>query len=275
MGDLRQTPPQLPRRARLPINRCNYPAAILGGLTYQAHPAPLLLDGVMEHHRRFFATLDTIGDPAERAGHFAAYISSVFQLNHLEEVGLDGWHKRAKADYLRLLRGWLFDSDSREGAVLKSWVESRFGLIPQFHRAPLEPGCVAWNHYLQDRAAGLYNTNALESQLDLVFSYAQYELHRDQPNPRHLTLYRGVERIEPGQRIASASANGESVLLLNNLNSFTRSRERAGEFGSYILEARIPTSKIAYYYRLLPGTWQGEEEFLVIGGLYQLAIATH
>ena len=40
------SPPSLPTWARLPINRCNLPAAILGSLTYQRHPVPLKLDGV-------------------------------------------------------------------------------------------------------------------------------------------------------------------------------------------------------------------------------------
>ena len=38
-----ETAPALPRFARLPINRCNLPAAILGGLTYQRHPTPLTI----------------------------------------------------------------------------------------------------------------------------------------------------------------------------------------------------------------------------------------
>jgi len=43
--------PSLPRSARLPINRCNLPVAILGSLTYLRHPVPLELDGVAELHR--------------------------------------------------------------------------------------------------------------------------------------------------------------------------------------------------------------------------------
>src|SRR5664279_2741734 len=47
----------LPRDARLPINRCNLPAVVLGGLTYQQYPSPLLIDGVAELHRDLFRRL--------------------------------------------------------------------------------------------------------------------------------------------------------------------------------------------------------------------------
>jgi len=30
--------------------------------------------------------------------------------------------------------GWMFNSNGFEGAVLKGWVESRFGIIPNFIR---------------------------------------------------------------------------------------------------------------------------------------------
>jgi NAD+--dinitrogen-reductase ADP-D-ribosyltransferase len=54
-------PDSLPGSARLPINRCNLPASILGSLSYQRHPVPLKLDGVEELHRSLFAALD--GNP--------------------------------------------------------------------------------------------------------------------------------------------------------------------------------------------------------------------
>ena len=34
------------------------------------------------------------------------------------------------ASYLKLLQGWGLDSNSAAGAVLKGWVESRFGIVP-------------------------------------------------------------------------------------------------------------------------------------------------
>jgi NAD+--dinitrogen-reductase ADP-D-ribosyltransferase len=58
------------------------------------------------------------------------------------------------------------------------------------------------------------------------------------------------------------------VVLFNNLNSFSLSRERAGEFGDHILRVQVPLTKVFFYTRLLPGVLNGEEEFAVLGGLY-------
>lgn len=61
-------------------------------------------------------------------------------------------------------------------------------------------------------------------------------------------------------------------MLLNNLSSFTRTRDRATEFGDYILEAEIPVQKIFFHSELLPGVLKGEDECLVIGGVYEVEI---
>jgi NAD+--dinitrogen-reductase ADP-D-ribosyltransferase len=49
--------PTLPACARLPINRCNLPAVILGSLTFQHHPTALHIDGVAELHRELYRLL--------------------------------------------------------------------------------------------------------------------------------------------------------------------------------------------------------------------------
>ena len=263
--------PGLPRHACLPINRCNLPASILGSLTFQRHPSPLVLDGVAELHRDLFAALDALAECPRRARHFIDYMTVHFRLEHLDEAGLDAAapHHRGKANYQRLLRGWAFDADSREGAVLKGWVESRFGLLPRFHREPLRDfGGAGYRGYLEERAAGLYGTNALEAQIDLLYAYCQYELARTLPGTRHLRLYRGANRLSEHD-ILSGSGSSTSVLLLNNLNSFSASRERAGEFGDHIAAVAVPLSKILFHPHLLPGMLAGEEEYIVIGGLYQ------
>ena len=63
-------------------------------------------------------------------------------------------------------------------------------------------------------------------------------------------------------------------MLFNNLTSFTTLRERAGEFGDYILAAEIPTAKIFFHCTLLPGVLKGEDEHLVIGGAYEVTLST-
>lgn len=266
----------LPRRAFLPINRCNLPPQILGSLTFQRHPSPLKLDGVTDVHRQLFAALEAIADSAERARRFIDYMTVRFRLERLEDAGLTraSPRSRAKANYLRMLRGWAFDAEGREGAVLKGWVESRFGLLPRFHRQPLRSfSAPAYLHYLEERSAGLYGTNALEAQLDLVYAYAQYELARMLPGQDRITLFRGVNRIAGHEVLARPSPRCETVLL-NSLSSFSLSRERACEFGDYILRCAVPTAKIFFFSRLLPQMLKGEEEYVVIGGLYQVEVAT-
>ncbi|WP_428624348.1 NAD(+)--dinitrogen-reductase ADP-D-ribosyltransferase [Sedimenticola sp.] len=278
MDEYRQTADDnasLPAQARLSINHCNLPPVILGSLTFQQHPAPLHLDGVSELHSALFSNLAQIDDAAERAENFQDYMRSGFLLDHLEEAGLPdrpGKKNRHRADYLRILRGWLFDPDGKEAAVLKGWVESRFGLLPRNHQGPLgDINSLPYQHYLAARTQGLYNTNALESQLDLLYTYCQYEVQRRYPAQTHLTLYRGINRIDEHE-VLHQPARHVYILVLNNINSFTGERERADEFGDYILEAKVPLSKLVYLPGLLPGRLSGEDEYLVIGGVYEVAL---
>ena len=264
----------LPREARLPINRCNLPAVVLGSLTFQKFPASLAIDGVAELHRDLFRRLDA-APAAQQAEVFRDYMTVHFRLERPEEMGYTGHRKaRAKANYIKVIRGWSFDADSREGAVLKGWVESRFGLTPRWHGQPLrDPASDAYRRYEEMRAQGLYGTNALEAQLDLVYTFCQYAIARRHPGMRHVTLYRGVNRMADHE-VLEKGARGRHVILLNNLNSFTCSRERACEFGDYILSVDVPLSKIFFYCGLLPGVLQGEDEFLAIGGAADVTLST-
>jgi NAD+--dinitrogen-reductase ADP-D-ribosyltransferase len=265
----------LPSYARLPINRCNLPAVILGSLTFQQHPVRLSLDGVMELHADLFKQLAYVEEQSQRAIHFMDYMRSGFLLDHLDEAGFNPQvtrYKRDKADYLRILRGWMFDPDGKEAAVLKSWVESRFGLLPRNHRGPLGDYTTdSYQTYLTDRVKGLYNTNGLEAQLDLLYTYCQYEIDQLYSDQSHLVLYRGVNHVKEHE-ILNQHSKHEFVILLNNLNSFSNDRDRADEFGDYIIEARIPLVKLLYFPGLLPGRLKGENEFLVIGGVYKTEI---
>jgi len=266
----------LPAHARLPINHCNLPSVILGSLTFQQHPVPLHLDGVEELHAELFNSLKDVEDHLIRAEHFKDYMRSGFLLDHLEEAGFDPGNKRCrrdKADYLRMLRGWMFDADSKEAAVLKSWVESRFGLQPRNHHGPLgDFDSDNYQRYLLERSQGLYNTNGLESQLDLLYTYCQYELARRHPAESHLQLYRGINQVREHEVLHQPDKH-RYIMLLNNLNSFTSKRTRADEFGDYILEAKIPMAKLLFFPELLPGTLKGENEYLVIGGVYQVNLS--
>ncbi|MCG5495176.1 MULTISPECIES: NAD(+)--dinitrogen-reductase ADP-D-ribosyltransferase [Ectothiorhodospira] len=266
-------PPSLPACARLPINRCNLPAVILGSLTYQQHPTPLMLDGLGDLHRYLWQHLDTLDTPELRAEDFKAYMRGHFCLDDLSACGLEGDGGRGNADYLRLVRGWWFNPDGREAAVLKGWVESRFGLMTRFHRQPLTDNeGEGYARFMHERTCGLYNTNALESQMDLLFGFCQYELGRQYPEQNHLTLYRGVNGLEDHEVLWRRGKR--AVVLFNNVNAFSSHRERADEFGDYILTVRVPLAKVCCFQELLPGLLRGEGEHLVIGGVYEVSLST-
>jgi NAD+--dinitrogen-reductase ADP-D-ribosyltransferase len=267
----------LPAYARLPINRCNLPAVILGSLTFQQHPTALFIDGVLDLHKDLFRRMNSLGNQEHRAHCFMDYMTVHFRLESLMDAGFDKGlrYDRSRADYLRVLRGWSFDSDSRDGAVLKGWVESRFGLLPRYHKGPIK-NCEEKNYgnYIHACATGLYNTNALEAQLDLLYTYCQYELNQLYPNVSHLVLYRGINSLETHEILYKADSTN-IVVILNNLNSFSGSKDRADEFGDYILETSIPLAKILCFSNLLPGKLQSEEEYAVIGGVYQLRVSDY
>lgn len=260
----------LPRLARQPINHCNLPADILGGLTYQAHPVPLLLDGVLTLHHVFFSQLDQVDDASQRAGQFTDYMTVQFRLHALEDAGLEIGSQTGRpfANYLTILKGWMFDTNQREGAILKGWVESRFGLIPRWHDGPIRSvDDEGYLRYQQQYCVGLYNTNALEAQLDLLYTYTQYELARQFPEQSHRLLYRGINNYSECELLQEDGM--DKIILLNNLNAFSSNQERADEFGDKILATRVPLPKIFFFQQLIPGKLVGEDEFIIIGGLYR------
>jgi NAD+--dinitrogen-reductase ADP-D-ribosyltransferase len=205
-----------------------------------------------------------------------AHMDATFSLDHPEDAGYSeaASHARAKASYLRMLRGWAFDADGLEGAVLKGWVESRFGLLPRHHGGPIRDlSGETYRRYLEQRSKGLYGTNAMEAQFDLLYTYCQYELGRQRPGATHVTLYRGVNHLS-GHEALSEMRQGRGVVLMNSLASFSAERDRADEFGDRILAVSVPLAKVFFYHRLLPGRFKGEDEYVVIGGVYEVAQAS-
>lgn len=268
------TEPPLPRWAYLPINRCNLPAKLLGSLNFQRHPTALTIDGVYELHRQLFERLDATPQPAARASLFMAHMQAVFSLSNPEAAGHEAGalRDRTRAHYRRLLHGWTFDANGCEAAVLKGWVETCFGLLPRYHGGPIRDYAgVTYQRYLEMRAQGLAGTNAVEAQLDLLYSYCQYEFARQQPTLTHLILYRGCNRLDAYETLAVQDRH-HRVILLNSLSSFTASPERAGEFGDHVIQVRVPIAKICFHQHLLPGLLCGEEEYGVLGGVYEVML---
>ena len=161
----------------------------------------------------------------------------------------------------------MMDSNSVEGAVLKRWVESRMGIIPKFHRIRISGiHSEAYFEYSVDVTKGSARTNAINSQLDLLYEYCQFELPYKYPGTAVIPLYRGTYDASEHD-VLEQLGKREQIVRLNNLVSFTSDEERAWEFGSTVWEVRVPLSKIFFYNDLLPGSiMKGEGEYLVIGG---------
>lgn len=264
----------VPPTARRSLNRCNLPTEALGSFAFQLTPCALSLDGVLPLHQPLFDRLDTLDSAPERACVFRTYMNAHFMLDDAPALGLSENVRldRSRMDYLRLLRGWLFDSEGREGAILKAWVESRFGLLTRYHRGPLgAEDSASRSGFEQEVAAGLYSTAGLEAQVDLLYSWTQYELARRLHGRTHLQLYRGCS--DPSAlREMHALDDGRRVVELNNLSSFSANAERADEFGDRVFSCATPMPKILAFSGLMPGLLQGENEYLVIGGIAAITI---
>jgi len=253
------------------FNYCNLPPWVIASRHFNDNPRELSIQGVKEANRFLFEKLASMPAQEERALVFNDFMSVKFQLHNWQDQATDTARKSIKNSYLRFLRGWMMDSNSVEGAVLKRWVESRMGIVPTFHRVRIsgihsEP----YYEYSVDVVRGSARTNAIQSQLDLLYEYCQFELPRKYPGRTTIPLYRGTYDASEHD-ILEQVGKREQIVRLNNLVSFTSDEERAWEFGSTVWEVAVPLCKIVFYNDLLPGSiMKGEGEYLIIGGEYRV-----
>jgi NAD+--dinitrogen-reductase ADP-D-ribosyltransferase len=210
----------------------------------------------------------------EAAGAFMLYLNAMFGIDpEQKEEPAPGRPRRFRSSWLKLLRGWGFDSNGPEGAVMKGWAESRFGLLPTFHKQPIRRiSNAGWTGYVEEKMSSRFHNNSILTQLDLLFEFCQWALatwptSSTSPGQSHVTLHRGVNALE--DHLFFERRGGEARIRLNNLVSFSSDREVAGCFGDTILTIRAPVSKIVFFNELLPAhPLKGEGEFLLIGGDY-------
>jgi NAD+--dinitrogen-reductase ADP-D-ribosyltransferase len=254
------------------FNQCNLPPWVIASRHFNDHPQPLEIQGVRQANRFLFDKLDALDSPEERALVFNDYMSVKFQLHHWQDQTAAAG-KSLKNSYLRFLRGWMMDSNSIEGAVLKGWVESRMGLPPTFHKVRIFG--IHGEEYMtfaMDRTRGSARTNAINSQLDILYEYSQYELKKRHCRGRWLTLYRGTFDASEHEILEKLDKR-QQLVRLNNLSSFTSVEERAWEFGFTVWEVQVPLSKVFFYSDLLPNSiMKGEGEYMVIGGEYRVRV---
>jgi NAD+--dinitrogen-reductase ADP-D-ribosyltransferase len=254
-------------------NLVGVPTPILASADFNLHPVKLRIHGTRESQSSLFRRLESCRTQYEAAQVFEHAMAQQFGLDQPNESGkADRTPHRYTTSYLGLLRGWGFDSNSPQGAVLKGWVESRFGLIPTFHketlgRFPSPP----WVSYLEEKAHSRFHNYAINFQLDALYEYCQWSIRRFQSvGPTHVRLWRGTNHIE--RQIVRGDLNTRHCILrLNNLVSFSTSSERAEEFGDWVMKAIVPTAKILFFPGLLTDpVLNSESEFIVIGGNYAI-----
>lgn len=262
-------------------NMVGIPAQILSTTAFNDSPRSLRIHGTRSQHALLFEILDEAPSAEAAADVFQRYVADLFELNpdFSGSEGSDG-KRRFRASYLRLLKGWMFDSNNAEGAVLKGWVESRFGLLPTYHGTPIRRfSSKAWYRYGEQKLSTRFHNNHIYLQLDLLYEYCQWWMRRGWPgapmpgNAQAIRLYRGVNDFEE-HFVLERPDKRTAVLRLNNLSSFSVDRSIACQFGDYILEAWVPTVKILFFRDLLPRyPFQGEGEYLVAGGDYRVTVS--
>jgi NAD+--dinitrogen-reductase ADP-D-ribosyltransferase len=276
--DLNDATPQCGRNIALTghsTNLLGISTAFLASTDFNEHPCELHIHGTRETNAGLFDKLEYAQTVAQAGALFQDYMSLVFGFEDEQRLKVDAQgRRRFRSSYLSLLQDWGFDSNNAQSAVLKGWVESRFGLLPTYHKAPISGFTTrAWMEYIQDKMNSRYHNNCIYLQLDLLYEFCQWVAMRfNTPAGSHLTLYRGVNKLT--DCVQEKNDGHRMVLRLNNIVSFTDRYSRASEFGDYIIEAKVPKVKLLFFNELLPRhTLRGESEYLVIGGSYQVQIS--
>jgi NAD+---dinitrogen-reductase ADP-D-ribosyltransferase len=251
-------------------NLVGVPTGLLASVSFNDFPIPLSIRGVREAHADLFDELSQCTSLERARPVFRNYMDTLFELN-LRREGARRYH----SSYLRLLKDWGFNSNSPAAAVLKGWVESRFGLFPTYHKVPIRRfNSPQWVAYVEEKMSTRFNNNNIFTQLDLLYEFSQWVLRRFVATARkHLTLYRGTNDLLDQQLLLQLDSR-TAIVRLNNLLSFTSHRDIADEFGDAIIEVEVPVVKILFFNELLsPCLLQGEAEYLVIGGDYRVKMA--
>lgn len=266
-------PDHLPRSEDDPerwysTNFVGVPTQLLASTAFNSRPRHLSIHGTREANRCLFRLLDNCATQEDAAEVFAHYMALLFA----PEPPAANAPARFMASYVDLLRAWGYDSNSVSGAVLKGWIESRFGLTPVYHQGILGrfPSPV-WVRYLEEKMCSHLHNNCINVQFDLLYEYCQWSIRRfHSPGPGFVRLWRGSNHCQE-QLVEGRLRDPSCVLRLNNLVSFSQLRERAEEFGDWMIEAEVPTVKLLFFPGLLRSRVLNSEcEFLVIGGRYRV-----
>lgn len=257
-------------------NRVGVPGPVLAATHFNAHPVGLCVAAARAAHTGLFKLLATADGPAQAREMFGHYMSLSFDLAPNDNARCAGERRGRHTSYRRLLLGWGMDANGAAGAVFKGWVESRFGLAPWFHKAPLAHfPSPAWAAYLEEKTSARWHNNNIWQQLDLLYEFCQWMLHsfpavlplRADP---HVRLWRGTNQVEE-QLVAGSLRQRRCTVRLNSVVSFAVTREAAECFGDWIFEVQVPLSKVIVAPGVLDALLlQGEGEVIALGGDYEV-----
>ncbi|MET0387599.1 MAG: NAD(+)--dinitrogen-reductase ADP-D-ribosyltransferase [Polyangiales bacterium] len=268
---------QLDPRHWYATNLVGVSSQLLASIDFNDFPQRLSIAGTRFTHKGLFSFLAQSRSQVEAADMFAEYMATAFSLDKRTRCAPGSTAHYSRSSYRKLLQGWGFDSNGPAGAVLKGWVESRFGIVPTFHKQPLEAfPSEAWMRYLEEKLSSRFHNNCIQLQLDILYEYAQWSSERRRAREAngalHMFGYRGMNAAEARFVKGSVKAR-HGVIRLNNLVSFSRARERAEEFGDIVVRAAIPLAKVLFFPGLLNDqVLNGEAEVLVIGGDFEVTL---
>jgi NAD+---dinitrogen-reductase ADP-D-ribosyltransferase len=260
-------------------NLVGLPTDFIASCDFNDQPMPVHISGAREMNDNLFKMLQLAGDLKEAGEAFNSYMYAMFGLDPQQRDDKNRGQtqqRRYRSSFLQLIKGWGIDSNGPEGAVLKGWVESRFGIFPTYHKEMITRiSSGAWTTYVVEKMSSRFHNNTIYTQLDLLYEFCQWALENMvAPNQTHITLYRGINAFDEHQ-IQTENNKDRVVMRLNNLASFSSDREVASCFGDIILTVEVPLTKLVFFNTLLPmHNLKGEGEYLVIGGDYRVA-ASH
>lgn len=248
-------------------NWINLPSKIFGSLEYNSKPENIEIDGINIYYGNIFKAIARANDIEKASEIFYNSVQSVFGFNEVTD-------KKKLGNFRRLLRGWLFDSNSSEGAVMKGWVESRFGMSPTFHKKCISGiNSEKYYEYLVEKMNLKFNKNLVYHQLDFLYTYTQKViLSFFKGHIPHIRLYRGTNNFYE-HIILQKTGKKNYVAEINNLTSATPEKSIAEQFGDYIMVMDVPYTKIMFFPEVLPDfSFSGENEYIIIGGQYEIKI---
>ncbi len=171
-------------------NLVGLPTDFLASCDFNDQPMPVHISGAREMNDNLFKMLQLASDLQEAGEAFNSYMYAMFGLDPQQRDEKNrGQTRRYRSSFLQLIKGWGIDSNGPEGAVLKGWVESRFGIFPTYHKEMISRiSNGAWTTYIMEKMSSRFHNNTIYTQLDLLYEFCQWTLENmvaPEPDSHH------------------------------------------------------------------------------------------